>query len=141
MQINDLKATSKDTKKRVGRGGKKGTYCGAGMNGQRCRSGHSQAATFTGGSSSVVGQTKKLKGFKSLKPQAQTVNLTDIERVFEDGTEITPEMLKERGLISKLDLPVKILSMGEITKKVSLKNVAFSKSTKKKIEKVSGSVE
>lgn len=140
MQINDLKTASKSSKKRVGRGGKKGTYCGAGMKGQKSRSGHSQAATFTGGNSSIVGQTKKLKGFKSRRPNAQVVNLVDIERVFSAGDKVTPETLKEKNLISKLELPVKILSEGEITKKVSVENVAFSKLAKEKIEKAGGSV-
>mgnify|MGYP000076591851 CR=1 FL=1 len=64
----------------------------------------------------------------------------DIERVFETGEKITPETLKERNLISKLDLPVKILSEGEISKKVSVENVAFSKVAKEKIEKAGGTV-
>lgn len=140
MQINDLKAAKKDSKKRA-RGGKKGTYCGAGMNGQKCRSGHSQAATFTGGNSSIVGQTKKLKGFTSRRPEMQVVNVCDIDRVFESGAEVTPESLKEKGLISKLSLPVKVLSEGEISKKVSVKEVAFSVAAKAKIEKAGGSVE
>ncbi|MBT3356688.1 50S ribosomal protein L15 [bacterium] len=140
MQINDLKAAKKDSKKRVGRGGKKGTYSGAGMNGQKSRSGHSQAATFTGGSSAIVGQTKKLRGFKSLNPKAQVVNIKDVERVFSDGDEVTPETLKEKGLISKLHLPVKILSVGEISKKISFKDIAFSVVAKTKIEKAGGSV-
>ncbi len=139
MQINDLKAAERSSKKRT-RGGKKGTYCGAGMKGQKSRSGHSQAATFSGGSSSIVRQTKKLKGFKSLKPEMQIVNLKEIDRDFDNGAEITPESLKEKGLISKLSLPVKILSVGEISKKVSLKDVAFSATVKEKIEKAGGSV-
>lgn len=140
MQINDLKSTKRSSKKRIGRGGKKGTYCGAGMKGQKSRSGHSQAATFTGGSSAVVGQAKKLRGFKSLKPIFQIVNLKDVERVFNDGAEVTPETLKENGLISKLSLPVKVLSVGEISKKISFKNIAFSAVAKTKIEKAGGTV-
>lgn len=141
MQINDLKAAKKDSKKRVGRGGKKGTYSGAGMKGQKSRSGHSQAATFTGGNSSIVGQTKKLKGFTSRRPETQVVNVGDIDRVFENGEEITPGSLKKKGLISKLSLPVKVLSEGEISKKVSMREVAFSVVAKEKIEKAGGTVE
>jgi large subunit ribosomal protein L15 len=139
MQINDLKATKKASKKRA-RGGKKGTYCGAGMKGQKSRSGHSQAATFSGGSSSIVRQTKKLKGFKSLQAEVQVVNLKEIDRAFTAGAEVNPESLKKAGLISKLALPVKVLSTGEVSKKLSLKDVSFSAMTKEKIEKAGGSV-
>ncbi len=139
MQINDLKAAEKSSKKRT-RGGKKGTYCGAGMKGQKSRSGHSQAATFSGGSSSIVRQTKKLKGFKSTKPLVQVVNLKDIDKAFDNGAEVTPESLKAKGLIKRISLPVKILSVGEISKKVSLKDVAFSAIAKEKVQKAGGSV-
>jgi len=68
------------------------------------------------------------------------VNVGTLDRLFEEGTEVTPELLAQKGLCSKNDL-VKILGDGEITKKLTVKAHAFSKSAKEKIEKAGGSCE
>lgn len=140
MQAHQLKPEKKSTRKRVGRGGKKGTYSGGGMKGQKSRSGYSKRATFEGGRSTLTAATKKLRGFKSRNKSLQVVNLDAIELKFQKGDEVSPQTLKEKGLISKLSEPVKILSRGEVKKGLTLKDVLVSKSAKDKIEKAGGKV-
>lgn len=138
MQANQLKAASNKTKKRIGRGGKSGTYSGRGMKGQRSRSGYSQRATFEGGKSTLSAQTKKLRGFKSRNPKNQVVDVELIEKKFKAAEVVNPESLKAKNLISKLSLPVKILAEGDIKKKLSFQDVLLSKSAQKKIKKAGG---
>ena len=68
------------------------------------------------------------------------VNLKDLDR-FEEGTVVTPELLKEEGLIKKLNDGVKILGDGELTKKLTVQAHKFSKSAKEKIEALGGKAE
>jgi large subunit ribosomal protein L15 len=141
MQIHELKVKSTKDRKRVGRGGKKGTYSGAGMKGQRSRSGFSQRATFGGGGARFVMSSKKNRGFKSTKPDNQPVNLERIEAKFAADQEVNPETLKKAGIISKTELPVKILSRGELSKKLTFKEVLVSEAAKEKIEKAGGKID
>ncbi len=141
MQIHELKITKKSNKKRVGRGGKKGTYSGRGMKGQKSRSGASQAPTFEGGKTTLIQKTKKLKGFKSLNKKNLAINLNQINFKFEDGNKINNKSLKEKGLIRKENQGVKILSEGKIDKKVIIENLLISKKAQEKIEKAGGKVE
>lgn len=127
MQVHELKSNKRPAKKRVGRGGKKGTYSGKGMKGQKARSGFSRRPTFEGGRSSLVAQAKKNRGFNSNRKVNQVVNLVDLEKKFEAGEEVNPQTLKEKGLIKKVDQPVKILGEGKLTKKITLKDVLYSK--------------
>lgn len=140
MQAHQLKVKKQSTRKRIGRGGKKGTYSCRGMKGQKSRSGFSCRATFEGGATSLVAKTKKLRGFKSRNPKAQVVNLELLDRKFRNGDIVNPEILKKKKVISKLAIPIKVLSEGEITKKLTLENLLVSKNAKKKIEKAGGSV-
>jgi large subunit ribosomal protein L15 len=141
MQVNDLKNKEKKDRKRVGRGGKKGTYSGKGMKGQKSRSGYSKRATFEGGKSSLIAHTKKKKGFKSLNAKAETVDLETLERKFVDGEEVTKELLKEKKLIKSLKSKVKILSDGEIKKKLIVgEDILTSETAKDKIKKAGGEV-
>ena len=118
MQIHSLKTRKLKNKKRVGRGGKSGTYSGKGMKGQKSRSGYSRRATWEGGRTTLIASTKKNKGFKSRNNKNQILNLAILDKNFKDGDKITPESLKKAGLIKKLSVPVKILGNGEITKKI-----------------------
>ena len=139
MQVNDLKNKEKKDRKRVGRGGKKGTYSGKGMKGQKSRSGYSKRATFEGGKSSLIAHTKKKKGFKSLNAKAETVDLEKLEKNFTDGEKVTKEILKEKNLIKILKSKVKILSNGEITKKLVIdEDILTSEAAKDKIKKAGG---
>lgn len=139
MQIHDLKIGKKKKRKRVGRGGKKGTYSGKGMKGQKSRAGFSQRATFEGGMSSLVSRTKKVrgKGFKS-KPANQVVSLEALDKNFKDGDVVDAAALKKKNLIKNEKIPAKILSGGKLNKKINLKGLKISKSAAKIIEKAGG---
>ena len=127
MQAHQLKAKKTASRKRIGRGGKKGTYSCRGMNGQRSRSGFSRRATFEGGSSTLVAKTKKLRGFRSRNPKLQVVSVETLNKKFRSGEEVNPRTLKEKKIISKLSVPVKVLSDGVIEKKLTFKDILFSK--------------
>ena len=131
MQINSLKSRSLKSRKRVGRGGKSGTYSGKGMKGQKSRSGYSRRSTWEGGRTTLIAATKKNKGFKSRNPKNQVVSLSSLESNFKDGDKITPEILKKAGLINDISVPVKILNNGELKKKLEFKDVLMSSTVKK----------
>ena len=136
MQIHNLKVRKLKSKKRIGRGGKTGTYSGKGMKGQKSRSGYSQRTTWEGGRTTLIAATKKNRGFKSRNKKNQVLNLTILDKNFKDGDKITPEILKKSGLIKKLSVPVKILGNGSITKKIEIKDILLSESAKKKLSKI-----
>ena len=139
MQANDLKNKTKKNRKRVGRGGKKGTYSGKGMKGQKSRSGFSQRATFEGGKSTLVAHTKKTKGFKSLNAQAEVISLDKLENNFSSGDEVNKKILKEKNLIKSVKSKVKILSDGELNKKLVINGeLLTSKKAEDKIKKAGG---
>ncbi len=140
MQIHELQVIKKTSRKRVGRGGKKGTYSGRGMKGQKSRSGSSQSPTFEGGQTTLIQKTKKNKGFKSRNEKKLVINLNKLELNFKDGDRITVQILKEKRLIRKESQPVKILSEGELTKKITIENLEISKRAQEKIEKAGGKV-
>jgi large subunit ribosomal protein L15 len=140
MQIHQI-SNNKKSRKRIGRGGKKGTYSGRGMKGQGSRSGYSQRSTFEGGRTTLVALTKKLKGSKQLaKNNKRIINLQRIDEKFAVGEVVSLESLREKGLIKKNDKEVKILSDGELTKKINFSNIAISKAAKEKIKKAGGEI-
>jgi large subunit ribosomal protein L15 len=134
MQINNLKSRKLKSRKRVGRGGKSGTYSGKGMKGQKSRSGYSRRSSWEGGRTTLIAATKKNKGFKSRNPKSQVVSLDVLDKNFKDGEEITPEVLKKAGLIGNVSTPVKILNVGKITKKLKFKDVLMSETAKKALK-------
>lgn len=142
MKQNTVKPSKKKTKKRVGRGNaSKGTYSGRGMKGQSSRSGGKRRPGFEGGQTPLIRRMPKLKGFKSPnKVRYQVVNVSQLE-VFKNGTEVDKETLKKKKLIRNVEKPVKILSQGELTKKVTVKVENVSAAAQKKIEKAGGKVE
>ncbi len=140
MQIHQIRVGKKVEKKRIGRGGKKGTYSGKGMKGQKSRKGFSSRATFEGGSTSIVARTKKLRGFRSVNESNQVINLEKIDSKFESNGLVNPENLKKKGLIKNASGKVKILSEGSIEKKLVFEGVSFSKEALKKIEKAGGEI-
>ena len=82
MQIHQLKLNKRKSRKRVGRGGKRGTFSGRGMKGQKARSGAKIDPLFEGGRSSLVERLKKTRGFKSPHGKKININLNDLERIF-----------------------------------------------------------
>ena len=131
---------SKKKKIRVGRGegGRRGKTAGRGTKGLLAR--NRLRPGFEGGQTPLAMRLPKLKGFKNPnKEQFAIVNLASFE-VFEAGSEVTPETLRERGLIRHRGL-VKVLAEGDLDKALTVKAHAFSASAKDKIEKAGGSVE
>ena len=127
LNLSNLKpASPRKGRKRIGRGmgSGKGRYSGRGVKGQKARSGsHRMRAGFEGGQMPVYMRLGKQRGSTSKdampvgphRTATQGVNLRDLERVFEAGAEVTPEALKERGLVRNLRVDVKILGHGELS--------------------------
>jgi large subunit ribosomal protein L15 len=144
MNIHELKIKKRKARKRIGRGGKRGTYSGRGNKGQKSRSGVSIDPLFEGGRSSLVERLKKMPGFKSTHPKKINVNLNDLERHFKDGEIVSVENLVKIGLIDKIKAKrarVKILGDGKIAKKLTFdKDILFSKSAEEAIKKAGGNM-
>ena len=140
MQINDLKpSNNKPKRKRLGRGGKLGTYCGRGVKGQKARSGSGKGPSFQGTESSFLKLPKK-KGFKSIYDKLEVVNLAELNKKFKDGETVSPETLLEKKIIGKIKRGVKILGMGEMNKKLVIESCSVSKTAREKIEKAGGEI-
>ena len=144
MRLDELKPTegSRFETKRVGRGIGSGTgkTSGKGHKGQNARSGGGVRPGFEGGQMPLYRRLPK-RGFTNIfAKQYVTINVEVLER-FENGTEITAEVLKEAGVISKVLDGVKILGRGELTKKLDVKVANYTASAKEKIEKAGGKAE
>ena len=131
---------SKKKKIRVGRGegGRRGKTAGRGTKGLKAR--NSLRPGFEGGQTPLAMRLPKLKGFTN--PNKETyaiINLASLD-VFEAGAEVTPEALRERGMIRHRGL-VKVLAEGDLDKALTVKAHAFSASAKEKIENAGGTVE
>ena len=145
MKLQSLPASNETkARKRVGRGpgsgmGKTSTR---GENGQKSRSGASISAWFQGGQTPIYRRIPK-RGFnnKRFAVRYATINLSDIEKNFNDNDVVTPEVLKEKGLIKKQLNGVKVLANGELTKKVTVKAQRFSSKAVSKIENAGGKAE
>lgn len=143
MQIHELKAGKKKYRKQVGRGGRRGTYSGRGMKGQKSRSGVSIKPLFEGGRSSLMERLKKTPGFRSPHPKKININLNDLEKNFKAGETVNIASLVKTGLLGKIEAKrgVKILGDGKIAKKITIdKKILLSKSARKAIEKAGGSL-
>lgn len=145
MKLNELKPVEGSIKKnkRVGRGPGSGhgkTSCRGGK-GQTARTGSSIAPYFEGGQMPLVRRIPK-RGFKNapFKKEYAVVNLEKLNS-FEPQTEVTPELLMERGFVKKMCDGVKILAEGELKVALTVKAHKFSKTAIEKIEKAGGKVE
>ena len=141
MKVHDLKppAGSKKDRIRVGRGkaGRRGKTAGRGMKGQGARD--TIPMGFEGGQLPLAQRVPKLKGFKNpFRVEYAVVNLDTIQAF--DGDEITPETLREKGLVAKRGL-IKILGRGQLDRAVRVRAHAFSKSAEQAITGAGGSVE
>jgi large subunit ribosomal protein L15 len=143
---------SRKARKRVGRGPGSGTgkTSGRGQKGQKSRSGsHAMRAGFIGGQMPLQMQLGKLRGphkktsmpFGPFRTFTQGVNVRDLERRFEAGAEVTPEVLLAAGVLRHLRHPVKILGEGELTVALTVTAHGFSASARQKIEAAGGSVQ
>ena len=145
MKLNELQrnigATQK--KKRVGRGPGSGLgkTSGKGQKGQKARSGASINPVFEGGQLPLYRRIPK-RGFTNAKFKTvyAVVNLSQLN-VFEDGTVVTPALLKDTGIVKKQLDGVKVLGSGELTKKLTVRANAFTRSAIEKINNNGGKTE
>jgi len=137
MKLHELKKNPGATKerRRVGRGmgSGLGKTSGKGEKGQKARSGVSIPATFEGGQLPLYRRLPK-RGFSNydFKIKYATINVSDLNR-FENGTVVTPELLKDCGLLKKQLCGVKVLGNGALEKKLTIKANKFSKEAISKI--------
>lgn len=144
MELNELKpSVPRKARKRVGRGESSGLgkTAGKGSNGQKSRAGGGTKPGFEGGQMPIIRRTPK-RGFSNypFKKEYAIINLDVLNR-FEEGTVVTPELLLETGLVSKLLDGLKVLGNGKLEKKISVEAHKVSKSAQKAIEEKGGSVE
>ena len=145
MKLENLpKSKETKAKKIVGRGpgsgmGKTSTR---GENGQKSRSGASINAWFQGGQSPLYRRLPK-RGFNNARFAIKyaTINLDDLDKFFKENDVVTPEVLKERGIIKKQLNGVKVLANGTLTKALTVKAQRFSTNAISKIEEAGGKTE
>src|SRR5438477_10767020 len=151
LNLSNLQpAQPRETRKRVGRGlgSGKGRYSGRGIKGQKSRAGsHAMRAGFEGGQMPLAMRIPKLRGNTSrdampigpFRTYSQPVNIRDLDR-FEAGEEVTPETLKAKGLIRSLRKDVKLLGIGELSKKLSVSVHGASATAREKVEAAGGTL-
>ena len=138
MQLHQLKPSHKLKKrKRVGRGGKRGTYSGRGMKGQKSRAGTGMVPVIRG----LIKKYPKLKGYRNQNKENKyaVVNLGDLDKVYKESEVVNPESLLKKGLVRRMKgrtPKVKILGTGKLNKSLTIKDCQFSKTAKEKIDKV-----
>jgi large subunit ribosomal protein L15 len=139
---------SRKQRKRIGRGEGSGygKTSGRGHKGAGARSGNKRRVRFEGGQNPIHMRMRKLRGptmkksmpFEKFRTHTQPVNLRDLEQRFDDGAEVTPDSLREAGLATRREVPVKVLGDGDITKALTVHAHRFSKSAREKIEAAGG---
>jgi large subunit ribosomal protein L15 len=144
-------AQPREDRKRVGRGpgSGKGRYSGRGIKGQKSRAGsHKMRAGFEGGQMPIYMRIGKQRGPTSkdampigpFRTQTVPVNLRDLAR-FDEGAEVSPETLVEKGVIKNTKIDVKLLGVGEVSKGLTIRVHAISASAREKIEAAGGTIE
>jgi large subunit ribosomal protein L15 len=146
MQLHDLRPAKGATqkRKRVGRGtgSGKGKTATRGTKGQNSRTGGGVRSTFEGGQLPLVKRLPKLRGFTNrFKLHFVPINLDAIESHFDAGSEVTPELLAQAGLLGNAADLVVVLGRGDIAKALRLKVHRISAGAKQKVEAAGGSVE
>ena len=145
MKLHELRPNEKAFKirKRVGRGPGSGLgkTSGRGQKGQNSRSGGGVRPGFEGGQLPLFRRLPK-RGFSNamFKIRYAVINLSDLNK-FEEGAIVTPEILKEMGILKNQLNGVKVLGNGKLEKKLTVKAHRFSKSAKESIEKMGGKAE
>ena len=139
---------SRKPRKRIGRGEGSGygKTAGRGQKGYGSRSGAKRRARFEGGQNPIHMRMRKLRGptmkksmpFEKFRTRTQPVNLRDLDARFDDGAEVTPDSLREAGLATRRDVPVKVLGQGDLSKALTVHAHGFSKSAREKIEATGG---
>ncbi|MGI6084691.1 MAG: 50S ribosomal protein L15 [Acetivibrionales bacterium] len=144
MNLFELKpGAPKQAPKRKGRGHATGNgkTAGRGHKGQKARSGGGVRPGFEGGQMPLFRRVPK-RGFNNsvFRKLYTEVNLSDLER-FDNGSEVTAELLKENGVIKKINDGIVVLGNGNLTKKLTVKAARFTKTASEKIEALGGKAE
>ena len=144
MKLHELSPSEGSKKKafRVGRGhgSGNGKTSGKGQKGQKARSGGGVRPGFEGGQMPIYRRLTK-RGFTNIFAKKYTsINVEDLNK-FDNGTEITAEVLKENGVIKKINDGIVVLGRGDLNKKVTIKAKRFSKSAEEKISAAGGKAE
>lgn len=144
MRLHELRPAegAKKSPKRIGRGTGSGwgKTAGKGQKGQNSRSGGGVRPGFEGGQMPLYRRLPK-RGFTNIFAKEYTCINVDRLNIFEDGTEVTPELLREMGMAKKVNDGIKILGNGNIEKKLTVKANKISKAAAEKIEAAGGKVE
>jgi len=144
MKLHELKPAegSRHTRKRLGRGTGSGLgkTSGKGHKGQNARSGGGVRPGFEGGQNPLYRRLPK-RGFNNINRKEYAIVSLDALNRFEEGTVVTPELLKETGVISAIRDGVKVLANGELTVKLTVKAHKFSSTAVEKIAQVGGTTE
>ena len=146
MKLNDLKppvgATRPGWRRGRGHGTGNGKTAGRGHKGAKSRSGFKHKRGFEGGQMPLHRRVPKRGFFNLFRVEYAVVNLDTIAERFEAGTVVTPELLRERGLVKgAADQPVKVLARGEVTKALTVRAHKFSGKAAEKIKAAGGSTE
>lgn len=147
MQLHQLSLSTKRKKaKRIGRGGKRGTYSGRGLKGQKSRAGRRLKPLVR----EFIKRYHKLRGYRfrsrknySGQGKIAVVNLDVLDKKFSSEETVTPSALLEKGIIRRIKgrIPlVKILGRGTLQKRLILKDLFVSKHAKEKVEKAGGRI-
>jgi large subunit ribosomal protein L15 len=151
LNLSNLQpAQARKDRKRVGRGpgSGKGRYAGRGIKGQKSRAGsHKMRAGFEGGQMPIYMRLGKQRGATSkdampigpFRTSTAPVNVGSLD-LFDDGAEVTPEALVEKGLVKNTKTDVKLLGKGELKKKLTIRVHAISATAREKVEKAGGTV-
>ncbi len=144
MKLHEMKYTegARRNSKRIGRGqgSGHGKTAGKGNKGQNARSGGGVALGFEGGQTPIWRRLPK-RGFTNFTRKEYSIVNVELLNRFEEGTEVTPELLNQAGLVRKELDGIKILGVGELQKKLTVKANKFSKSAVEAIEKAGGKAE
>lgn len=144
MKLHELKPAegSRKERKRLGRGigSGQGKTSGKGHKGQNARSGGGVRLGFEGGQTPLFRRLPK-RGFTNINRKEYAVVNLDALNIFEDGTEVSPELLIETGLVKKELAGIKVLAKGSLKKKLTVKAHKFSSAAKEAIEAAGGQTE
>ena len=150
MQIHNLKSpVQHKDRKRVGRGGKRGTYSGRGSKGQKSRAGHRIRPGFRGGDNPIWKLFPKQRGaskktdikhrrFRVRQAKPALVSLAILNKHFTDGQTITPNLLVKKGLVRTAKRGIKILGDGELKRRLNFSGLKLSASAQAKITAAGG---
>ena len=145
MSLSNLRPPkgAKHAKKRIGRGqgSGQGKTAGRGHKGAKSRSGFKFKRGFEGGQMPLHRRVPRRGFHNPFRVEYEVVNLDTLATKFDAGTVVTPELLREHGLVQRVDSPVKILARGEVGKALTVRAHKFSGKAAEKIAAAGGTVE